>query len=87
MQEKINGKSGQNQINMQDSNRAEVLRFLALHPGCSRAELGEATGLTQASMTKIVRSLTKSGLITPAVDFEHLEEVLVITELKQVVED
>ena len=63
MQEKINGKSGQNQINMQDSNRAEVLRFLALHPGCSRAELGEATGLTQASMTKIVRSLTKSGLI------------------------
>ncbi|MDD6492721.1 MAG: rod shape-determining protein MreC [Firmicutes bacterium] len=28
-------------------------------------------------------NLTKSGLITPAVDFEHLEEVLVITELKQ----
>ena len=29
-------------------------------------------------------NLTKSGLITPAVDFEHLEEVLVITELKKV---
>lgn len=28
-------------------------------------------------------NLTKSGFITPAVDFEHLEEVLVITELKQ----
>ena len=28
-------------------------------------------------------NLTKSGLITPAVDFEHLEEVLVITQLKQ----
>lgn len=28
-------------------------------------------------------NLTKSGLITPAVDFEHLEEVLVITELKK----
>lgn len=27
--------------------------------------------------------LTKSGTITPAVDFEHLEEVLVILELKQ----
>ena len=27
--------------------------------------------------------LTKSGYITPAVDFEHLEEVLVITQLKQ----
>lgn len=30
-------------------------------------------------------NLTKSGLITPAVDFEHLEEVLVITELKQTI--
>ena len=32
-------------------------------------------------------NLTKSGLITPAVDFEHLEEVLVITELKKVPDD
>ncbi|MCM1125047.1 MAG: rod shape-determining protein MreC [Lachnospiraceae bacterium] len=32
-------------------------------------------------------NLTKSGLITPAVDFEHLEEVLVIMELKQNVEE
>lgn len=32
-------------------------------------------------------NLTKSGLITPAVDFEHLEEVLVITELKQTIDD
>ena len=31
-------------------------------------------------------NLTKSGLITPAVDFEHLEEVLVVTQLKQQVE-
>lgn len=30
-------------------------------------------------------NLTKSGTITPAVDFEHLEEVLVITETKQTV--
>lgn len=30
-------------------------------------------------------NLTKSGYITPAVDFEHLSEVLVITDLKQVV--
>ena len=30
-------------------------------------------------------NLTKSGLITPAVDFEHLEEVLVVTKLKQTV--
>ncbi|MDD6811790.1 MAG: rod shape-determining protein MreC [Lachnospiraceae bacterium] len=32
-------------------------------------------------------NLTKSGYITPAVDFEHLEEVLVILELKQKVEE
>lgn len=32
-------------------------------------------------------NLTKSGLLTPAVDFEHLEEVLVILELKQTVDD
>ena len=32
-------------------------------------------------------NLTKSGLITPAVDFEHLEEVLIITQLKQTVDD
>ncbi len=30
-------------------------------------------------------NLTKSGYITPAVDFEHLEEVLVIRQLKQTV--
>lgn len=29
--------------------------------------------------------LTKSGFVTPAVDFEHLDAVLVITELKQTV--
>ncbi len=32
-------------------------------------------------------NLTKSGYITPAVDFEHLEEVLVIMELKQTVSE
>lgn len=32
-------------------------------------------------------NITKSGLLTPAVDFGHLEEVLVILELKQTVEE
>lgn len=32
-------------------------------------------------------NLTKSGYITPAVDFEHLEEVLVIMEMKQQITD
>ena len=32
-------------------------------------------------------NLTKSGTITPAVDFEHIEEVLVILNKKQTAED
>lgn len=32
-------------------------------------------------------NLTKSGYVTPAVDFEHLEEVLVITDMKWEMED
>lgn len=40
-----------------------------------------------SSINVDANNLTKSGLITPAVDFEHLEEVLVITELKQTVEE
>ncbi len=40
-----------------------------------------------SSITVDSNNLTKSGTITPAVDFEHLEEVLVITELKQTTGD
>ncbi len=36
---------------------------------------------------KDANNLTKSGLIIPAVDFEHLGEVLVITDLKQTVDE
>lgn len=32
-------------------------------------------------------NLTKSGTLVPAVDFEHLSEVLVITDLKQTIEE
>lgn len=35
------------------------------------------------TMNLDANNLTKSGYITPAVDFEHLDEVLVITQLKQ----
>lgn len=39
-----------------------------------------------SEMNLDINKLTKSGYITPAVDFEHLDVVLVITELKQQVE-
>ena len=32
-------------------------------------------------------NLTKSGLLTPVVDFEHLREVLVITDMKQTIDE
>jgi rod shape-determining protein MreC len=35
------------------------------------------------SITEDPNNLTKSGYISPAVDFEHLEEVLVILETKE----
>lgn len=38
------------------------------------------------TINRDANNLTKSGYITPAVDFEHLGEVLVITDLKQQVE-
>lgn len=37
-----------------------------------------------SSIDKDANNLTKSGLITPAVDFEHLGVVLVITDRKQI---
>lgn len=40
-----------------------------------------------SSMEMDANNLTKSGTITPAVDFEHIEEVLVILDKKQQVEN
>ncbi len=39
------------------------------------------------TINRDANNITKSGYITPAVDFEHLSEVLVITDLKQQVEE
>lgn len=39
------------------------------------------------TINKDSNNLTKSGYLTPAVDFEHLEEVLVITDMKWEMED
>ena len=39
------------------------------------------------TINKDPNNLTKSGTLTPVVDFEHLSEVLVITDLKQQIDD
>lgn len=40
-----------------------------------------------SSVNKDSNNLTKSGLITPAVDFEHLDEVLIVLGVKETVEE
>ena len=40
-----------------------------------------------SSMGQDSNNITKSGKLTPAVDFEHLEEVLVILKTKQQIAD
>lgn len=39
------------------------------------------------TISRDANNLTKSGYVTPAVDFEHLEEVLVIMKQKQTIEE
>ena len=56
-------KKGKNLTDLLDSNRSQVLYYLIDHPGCSRADLGAATGLTLASITKIIHSLLDAGII------------------------
>ncbi len=56
-------KTGKNLTDLLDSNRSQIMYYLAKHPGCSRAELGESTGLTLASITKIIHSLMECGAI------------------------
>lgn len=56
-------KKGKNLTDLLDSNRSQVLYYLIDHPGCSRTDLGAATGLTLASITKIIHSLLDAGII------------------------
>lgn len=56
-------KTGKNLTDLLDLNRAQIMDYLVKHPGCSRAELGEYTGLTLASITKIIRSLLECGAV------------------------
>ena len=56
-------KKGKNLMDLLDSNRSQVLYYLIDHPGCSRTDLSAATGLTLASITKIIHSLLDAGII------------------------
>lgn len=56
-------KTGKNLTDLLDSNRSQLLYHLIDHPGCSRADLGAASGLTLASITKIMNSLLEAGIV------------------------
>lgn len=56
-------KTGKNLTDLLDSNRSQLLYYLIDHPGCSRADLGAASGLTLASITKIMNSLLDTGIV------------------------
>lgn len=56
-------KQGKNLDDLLNSNRALIIRFLQQFTSCSRADLSKASGLTQATITKIVRDLLDTGLV------------------------
>ena len=71
-------------------NWAKVTSIIADNSNVSGKVLATSDHLVVSGDLELYGSgnnITKSGQLTPAVDFEHLEEVLVITQLKQSIEE
>lgn len=82
--------------NIKTMNESKVITFSELKDDDNKVQIGDPVvtsyvsdryqqGILIGYVTTIEdnsNNLTKSGTITPVVDFEHLENVLVITELK-----
>ena len=87
--------------NLKTMNESMVITFSELRDGDNEVKVGDPVvtsyvsdryqqGILIGYVTSIESSsnnLTKIGTITPVVDFEHLEEVLVITKLKEIGSD
>ena len=83
--------------NLQSMNESTVIHFSGLKDEKNQAKVGDPVITSYvsdryqqgiligyiASIEKNSNNLTKTGTITPVVDFEHLEEVLVITKIKE----
>lgn len=83
--------------NLQSMNESSVIHFTGLKDEKNQAKVGDPVITSYvsdryqqgiligyiASIEKNSNNLTKTGTITPVVDFEHLEEVLVITKIKE----
>ena len=87
--------------NLATMNKGQVIEFSSLKCTDEEVEAGEQIVTSHISdkylpniligtihtINRDPNNLTKSGFLTPAVDFEHLEEVLVITDMKREWED
>lgn len=83
--------------NLQSMNESMVINFSSLKDEDDQVKVGDPVVTSYvsdqyqqgiligyvASIEKNSNNLTKTGTITPVVDFEHLEDVLVITKLKE----
>ena len=86
--------------NLQNMNENMVIEFSNLNDSDDEVQVGDPVVTSYisdkyqqgiligyiSSIAMDANNLTKSGTITPAVDFEHIEEVLVILNKKQVAE-
>ena len=86
---------------LQKMNESMLIEFSGLNDRDNEVEVGDPVVTSYVSydyqqgiligyineITTDSNNLTRSGTITPAVDFEHIEEVLVILNKKQTTED
>ena len=86
---------------LQKMNASMTIEFGSLNDRDNKVEVGDPVVTSYVSydyqqgiligyiseITTDSNNLTRSGTITPAVDFEHIEEVLVILNKKQKIED
>ena len=86
---------------LQKMNESMTIEFGSLNDRDNKVEVGDPVVTSYVSydyqqgiligyiseITTDLNNLTRSGTITPAVDFEHIEEVLVILNKKQKIED
>ena len=56
--------AGNNTSDLVEMNRSAIVRILQQGEICSRAEIAKLTGLTQASITKIVAVLIEMGIVS-----------------------
>ncbi len=60
----MNGVAGNNYSDLSEMNRSVIVKILQKREICTRAEIARLTGLTQASITKIIATLIEMGIVS-----------------------